>query len=113
MSGFGATLLSKTQEMGYGYGDGRLVLEEESFSKGFQGALNRMSIPLPLANETFTADGSVSNTVGATAAATISAGSAYVTTGAFATLTSSAAHGFVVGQTVTIAGVTTPAIGNL
>jgi len=112
MSGFGATTISKTQDMAYGNGDGRLVLEEESFSKGFQGALNRMSVPLPIANETFTADGSVSNTVGSTSAATISVGSAYVTTGAFATFTTSAAHGFVVGQSVTIAGVTTPAVGN-
>lgn len=108
MSGFGATPITKTQEMGYGYGDGRLVLEEESFSKGFQGALNRMSVPLPLANETFTADGSVSNTVGATAAATISNGAAYSATGAFVIVTTSAAHGFVVGQTVVIAGTTGP-----
>ena len=57
MSGFGATPLTKTQEALYGYGDGRLVLEEESFSKGFEGALNRMTVPLPLANETFTANG--------------------------------------------------------
>jgi hypothetical protein len=112
MSGFGSTVITKSQEMGYGNGDGRLVLEEESFSKGFEGALNRMTVPLPLANETFTADGSVSNTVGATAAATISVGSAYVTTGAFATFTTAAAHNFVVGQSVTIAGVTTPAVGN-
>lgn len=55
MSGYGATLITKTQESTYGYGDGRLVLEEESFSKGFEGALNRMTVPLPLANETFQA----------------------------------------------------------
>jgi hypothetical protein len=55
MSGFGTTLLSKSQESTYGSGDGRLVLEEESFSKGFEGALNRMTVPLPLANETFQA----------------------------------------------------------
>lgn len=55
MSGFGATIMTRTQDSKYGYGDGRLVLEEESFSKGFQGALNRMTVPLPLANETFTA----------------------------------------------------------
>jgi len=55
MSGFGTTPLSKLQEAIYGSGDGRLVLEEESFSKGFEGALNRMTVPLPLANETFQA----------------------------------------------------------
>lgn len=66
MSGFGATAITKTQDMGYGYGDGRLVLEEESFSKGFEGALNRMSVPLPIANETFTADGSYTVTQNAT-----------------------------------------------
>lgn len=70
MSGFGATVITKTsatagvaQDMAYGYGDGRLVLEEESFSKGFEGALNRMSVPLPLANETFTADGTSTSTI--------------------------------------------------
>jgi hypothetical protein len=63
MSGFGATPITKTQEATYGYGDGRLVLEEESFSKGFEGALNRMSVPLPIANETFTADPSTTNTI--------------------------------------------------
>ena len=66
MSGFGATVLSKTQESAYGSGDGRLVLEEESFSKGFEGALNRMTVPLPLANETFTADASTTSTQNAT-----------------------------------------------
>lgn len=66
MSGFGSTVLSKTQEAGYGNGDGRLVLEEESFSKGFEGALNRMTVPLPLANETFTADGSTTTTINTT-----------------------------------------------
>lgn len=55
MSGFGTTPLYKTQDALYGYGDGRLVLEEESFSKGFEGALNRMTVPLPTANETFQA----------------------------------------------------------
>ena len=60
MSGFGATTITKSQDSKYGYGDGRLVLEEESFSKGFEGALNRMSIPLPLANETFTASAATS-----------------------------------------------------
>jgi hypothetical protein len=66
MSGFGATPLFKTQNMSYGYGDGRLVLEEESFSKGFEGALNRMSVPLPIANETFTADGSSTTSINTT-----------------------------------------------
>lgn len=66
MSGFGATPITKTQESTYGYGDGRLVLEEESFAKGFEGALNRMSVPLPIANETFTADGSYTVTQNAT-----------------------------------------------
>lgn len=60
MSGFGSTLLTKSQESTYGYGDGRLVLEEESFTKGFQGALNRMTVPLPLANETFLASAATS-----------------------------------------------------
>ena len=55
LSGFGSTLITKTQDVAYGFGDGRLVLEEESFSKGFQGALNRMTVPLPTANETFQA----------------------------------------------------------
>jgi hypothetical protein len=66
MSGYGATVLSKTQDATYGSGDGRLVLEEESFSKGFEGALNRMTVPLPLANETFTADASTTSTQNAT-----------------------------------------------
>ena len=47
MQGFGATPLFKTQNTTYGQGDGRLVAEEESFCKGFQGALNRMTVPLP------------------------------------------------------------------
>lgn len=46
-AGFGTTLLTKTQNMTLGQGDGRLALEEESFCKGFQGALNRMTVPLP------------------------------------------------------------------
>lgn len=66
MSGYGATVLTKTQEASYGYGDGRLVLEEESFSKGFEGALNRMTVPLPLANETFTASAATTTTPNAT-----------------------------------------------
>ena len=78
LSGYGATPITKTQEMGYGYGDGRLVLEEESFSKGFEGALNRMSVPLPIANETFTADGSFTSSLNTTYAdAFISATSLY------------------------------------
>lgn len=47
MQGFGTTPLFKTQNSTYGQGDGRLVAEEESFCKGFQGALNRMTVPLP------------------------------------------------------------------
>lgn len=47
MSGLGTTILTKTQDMAYGEGDGRLVAEEESFCKGFQGAVNRMTVPLP------------------------------------------------------------------
>lgn len=47
MQGFGATPLFKTQNTTYGQGDGRLCAEEESFCKGFQGALNRMTVPLP------------------------------------------------------------------
>lgn len=47
MKGFGITPLSKTQNTSYGQGDGRLAAEEESFCKGFQGALNRMTVPLP------------------------------------------------------------------
>jgi hypothetical protein len=66
MSGYGATVLTKTQESSYGYGDGRLVLEEESFSKGFEGALNRMTVPLPLANETFTASAATTSTLNTT-----------------------------------------------
>jgi len=47
MKGFGVTPLNKTQNSTYGNGDGRLAAEEESFCKGFQGALNRMTVPLP------------------------------------------------------------------
>ncbi len=47
MKGFGITPLTKTQNTSYGLGDGRLAAEEESFCKGFQGALNRMTVPLP------------------------------------------------------------------
>lgn len=47
MQGFGTTPLTKTQNTTYGQGDGRLCAEEESFCKGFQGALNRMTVPLP------------------------------------------------------------------
>lgn len=47
MQNLGTTPLVKTQNSTYGQGDGRLVAEEESFCKGFQGALNRMTVPLP------------------------------------------------------------------
>lgn len=47
MQGFGTTPLVKTQNTTYGQGDSRLCAEEESFCKGFQGALNRMTVPLP------------------------------------------------------------------
>lgn len=63
MANFSTTILTKTQEASYGTGDGRLVLEEESACKGFEGALNRMSVPLPLANETFTAVGTTSTSL--------------------------------------------------
>lgn len=82
MSGFGATPLSKTQEMSYGIGDGRLVIEEESFGKGAQGALNRMTVPLPVSNETFTAVASTTSTINTTY------GDAFVTaTGLYDTIT--------------------------
>ena len=45
--GFGTAPINKRQEATFGQGDGRKVAEEESFCKGFEGALNRMSIPLP------------------------------------------------------------------
>jgi hypothetical protein len=63
-SGFGTTPLYKTQAMSYGVGDGRLVAEEESFCKGFQGALNRMTIPLPTAgiDADFTTTGAINTT---------------------------------------------------
>lgn len=66
MSGFGATPLTKTLDMSYGIGDGRAVIEEESFSKGFQGALNRMTVPLPQSNETFTTVASTTSTINTT-----------------------------------------------
>lgn len=47
LAGFGATTVNKRQEARYAQGDGRVVAEEESFCKGFQGALNRMTVPLP------------------------------------------------------------------
>ena len=47
LAGFGATAVNKRQDSKIAQGDGREVAEEESFTKGFQGALNRMSIPLP------------------------------------------------------------------
>ncbi len=49
LTGFGATVINKKQEAVTGAGDGRVVSEEESFCKGFEGALNRMTIPLPTA----------------------------------------------------------------
>lgn len=45
--GFGTATINKRQEASFGQGDGRKVAEEESFCKGFEGALNRMTIPLP------------------------------------------------------------------
>jgi len=47
LSGFGTTTINKRQEASIGNGDGRVVAQEESFSKGFEGALNRMTVPLP------------------------------------------------------------------
>lgn len=47
MSGFGTTTTNRRQEASMGNGDGRVVAQEESFSKGFEGALNRMTVPLP------------------------------------------------------------------
>lgn len=47
LAGFGSTAVNKRQDSKIAQGDGRIVAEEESFTKGFQGALNRMTIPLP------------------------------------------------------------------
>lgn len=53
LSGFGSTTVSKRQEVSLGYGDGRMVAQEESFCKGFEGALNRLTVPID--NTTFDA----------------------------------------------------------
>ena len=53
LSGFGSTTVSKRQEASLGYGDGRMVAQEESFCKGFEGALNRLTVPID--NTTFDA----------------------------------------------------------
>lgn len=46
LSGFGTTPVSRTQAASIGQGDGRAVAELESFAKGFQGALNRQTVPV-------------------------------------------------------------------
>jgi hypothetical protein len=102
MSGFGATPITKTVDSKYCYGDGRLILEEESFSKGFEGALNRMSVPLPLANETFTADGTTTSGLPTNLAAGYAI-SAIASSGVYATVTC-ASHVLVPGQLVTLSG---------
>jgi hypothetical protein len=48
LSGLGSTVLTKTQEMSLGRGDGRQVAEIESFAQGFDGPMNRVTIPLPI-----------------------------------------------------------------
>jgi hypothetical protein len=53
LSGFGSTTVNKRQEASLGYGDGRMVAQEESFCKGFEGALNRLTVPID--NTTFDA----------------------------------------------------------
>lgn len=63
MTGWGSTAINKRQEASIGYGDARLVAQEESFSKGFEGALNRMTIPLPeVTFDTVTTTSEVLNT---------------------------------------------------
>jgi hypothetical protein len=47
LSGFGTTVLTKSQEMSMGRGDGRMVAQFESFAQGFDGPMNRMTVPLP------------------------------------------------------------------
>lgn len=68
LSGFGSTTVSKRQEASLGYGDGRMVAQEESFCKGFEGALNRLTVPID--NTTFdavtTTTTSLSTTLGDT-----------------------------------------------
>jgi hypothetical protein len=63
-TGLGTTPLYKTQEATYGVGDGRMVAQEEAFCKGFEGALNRMSVPLP--SVTFDAVGTVTSALNTT-----------------------------------------------
>jgi hypothetical protein len=103
LSGFGTTPITKTVDSKYCYGDGRLVLEEESFSKGFQGALNRMSVPLPIANETFTADGTSTTAIPTNVAGYAISSIAQTGNSTFATVTC-ATHAFVPGQLVTLSG---------
>ena len=107
LSGFGATPITKTVDSKYCYGDGRLVLEEESFSKGFQGALNRMSVPLPIANETFTADGGSTTAIPTNLAGVAITSIAQTANSTFATVTC-ATHAFVAGQLVTLSGMSQP-----
>lgn len=64
LSGFGVTPITKTQEASYGQGDGRIVAQEESFCKGFLGALNRMTVPLP--SVTFDADSTTTSSINTT-----------------------------------------------
>lgn len=47
LKNFGSTALTKTSESSKGNGFWQEVAEMESFSSGFQGALNRMVIPIP------------------------------------------------------------------
>ena len=47
LKGLGSTILTKTQEASYGKGDGRKVAELESFAQGFEGNMNRVTVPLP------------------------------------------------------------------
>ena len=47
LSGLGTTTLTKTQEMGLGRGDGRMVAEIESFVQGFDGPNNKFANPSP------------------------------------------------------------------
>lgn len=59
LTGLGSTVLTKTQEMSLGRGDGRQVAEFESFAQGFDGPMNRLTVPLPL----FRTDADKSTTV--------------------------------------------------
>lgn len=47
LKGFGASTLTKTQESSKGIGTAYEAAEYESFAAGFEGALNRMVVPLP------------------------------------------------------------------